>query len=73
MDHEWVALIPYNLDNLQAKYAMSGGLNKIVLRPQMVRWDDVPPVGCFICEERWQEVHDKPCSGQPPGRLEYVE
>jgi hypothetical protein len=72
-EHQWVAIIPYNLDNLQAKLAMSaGGLNKIVLRPTMVRWNDVPPVGCFVCEQTYPEAHDKPCPGQPPGHLEYV-
>jgi hypothetical protein len=71
--HEWVALVPYNLDDMQAKFAMSGAMNKIVLRPSMVRWDDAPPVGCFVCEQTWYEAHGKPCPGEPPGRLEYVQ
>ena len=72
MKHQWVALIPYDLDDLQAKFVMSGGLNRLVLRPTMVRWQDVTPVGCFVCEQLWKDVKDKPCPGQPPGRLEYV-
>jgi hypothetical protein len=70
--HEWVAIVPYNLDDMQARFAMSGGLMKITLRPEMARWDDLPPVGCFVCEQPWTEAHDKPCPGEPPGRLEYV-
>lgn len=72
MPHQWVAIIPYNLDDLQAKFASSGQLNSLVLRPSMVRWEDVPPIGCFVCEQTWTEAKDKPCPGQSPGRLEYV-
>jgi hypothetical protein len=74
--HTWVALIPYNLDELQAQVVaarqagITGGTS-LVLRPDMVRWEDVPPVGCFACEGLYTEVAGKPCAGQPPGRLVY--
>lgn len=51
----------------------AAGDDRVWLRADMVVRDEIAPEPiCWACEQGWRAVHDKPCAGQPPGRLEYV-
>ena len=65
--HTWVALIPFDLDDTQVRIASSSDKTRLVLRPDMVRWKDVPPPGCFVCEQTYKDAKDTPCPGEPTG------
>jgi hypothetical protein len=53
----------------------AAGDDRVWLRAEMIDVDATPGIPmCWRCEEPWSEqVAARPCSGQPPGRLEYVQ
>lgn len=64
--HELSAMVVYGITVKEAMGDTTAMLNRDSIRVG-------PIVGCYACEMSLNEARKKPCPGEPPGKLAYVQ
>lgn len=66
--HLWTLIVQYGLTDQEAAHA-SEGVQVVMDRDHLLA---TFPIGCYICEQLYEDCAGKPCPGNPPGELRRV-